>query len=324
MEPRVHDHVAALVDLGDPGGAVVEEPDRLLHDLEGVVIALFELRDPLEELVDAGFEHRRSVSNRAQPTYGGPVGPSETARRVAAHRLSCDRAPGPGHPELDDALANDVAEGVDVTDSPLHGYLCARTRFVDDAVLGALDDGLATVVLLGAGYDGRAHRYARPGATFVEVDLEATQGDKRARLERLGIDDADVRYVAADLTSPHLASSLAAAIAPGTPAIAVLEGVLPYLPDAAVPSLLATIGAMLDGRGRLALTAGVDPDRGGPDHADRVAAFRRGVAALGEPAVSTVRREELERLVVASGFAAEPLAGSDPGLGFFCLRRAAA
>lgn len=41
--------------------------------------------------------------------------------------------------------------------------LAARTRFFDDAVVEALDEGLSQVGVIGAGYDSRAWRLARPG-----------------------------------------------------------------------------------------------------------------------------------------------------------------
>ena len=43
-------------------------------------------------------------------------------------------------------------------------YLAARTLFFDTFISDALDDGLLQVVVLGAGYDSRAWRMARPGS----------------------------------------------------------------------------------------------------------------------------------------------------------------
>src|ERR1700722_11461173 len=54
-------------------------------------------------------------------------------------------------------------------------YLGARTCFYDQFVANALDRGIRQVVVLGAGYDSRAWRFARPGVTFYEVDLPETQ-----------------------------------------------------------------------------------------------------------------------------------------------------
>ena len=65
--------------------------------------------------------------------------------------------------------------------SPTLAFLAARTCFFDDAVTAALDANVQQVVIVGAGYDSRAWRLARPGARFFEVDHPATQRDKRTR-----------------------------------------------------------------------------------------------------------------------------------------------
>ena len=49
----------------------------------------------------------------------------------------------------------------------MHEYLRARTAFFDRVVVNALDRGITQVVTGGAGYDGRAFRYAQPGCPLV-------------------------------------------------------------------------------------------------------------------------------------------------------------
>src|SRR5256885_1004949 len=92
---------------------------------------------------------------------------------------------GYGDPAADQALAVDVAAGRRAPANRMHDYLAARTSFFDRAVTGALDRGVAQVVVGAAGYDGRAFRYAKPGVRWFEVDHPATQRDKLERLERL-------------------------------------------------------------------------------------------------------------------------------------------
>src|SRR4051812_24564990 len=41
----------------------------------------------------------------------------------------------------------------------LLGFITARTEFFDDAVLRAVGGGITQIVILGAGYDGRALRF---------------------------------------------------------------------------------------------------------------------------------------------------------------------
>ncbi len=92
-----------------------------------------------------------------------------------------------------------------------HGYVLVRTAYFD-AVLGEeLDRGLAQVVVLGAGFDSRAQRFAdrlREVAVF-EVDHPATSATKQAVIGRvLGQTANGVRYVPVDFQSDDLAASL--------------------------------------------------------------------------------------------------------------------
>jgi hypothetical protein len=74
-------------------------------------------------------------------------GPSQTARRVAAHRLDFTRVPADyGDPAADQALAVDVAAGHRAPANRMHDYLAARTSFFDRVVVGALDHGVRQVV----------------------------------------------------------------------------------------------------------------------------------------------------------------------------------
>src|SRR5262249_56890053 len=126
--------------------------------------------------------------------------PSITAQRVAAHRLSFDREPAPyGEPAGDELLARDVAGDVRHSQSNMVTYLAARTSFFDRVVVRALDGGMRQVVVAGAGYDGRALRYAKPGVRWFEIDHPDTQHDKRARLDRLRIDTAPITFVPVEL-----------------------------------------------------------------------------------------------------------------------------
>src|ERR1700745_3820072 len=110
-------------------------------------------------------------------------GPSQPARRVAAHRLDFTRVPADyGEPAADEALAIDVAAGDQAPGRRVHEHLAARTAFFDRAVTGALGRTVAQVVVGAAGYDGRAFRYAKPGVRWFEVDHPATPRAKPQRL----------------------------------------------------------------------------------------------------------------------------------------------
>ena len=142
------------------------------------------------------------------PGEGGTA--SHTARSVAAHRLEYDRVRGGyGDPAADEALTGDVADGL--TSRPATGCTSTsgrRTAFFDRVVVNAIDRGIAQVVIGGAGYDGRAFRYAKPGVRWFEVDHPATQADKLERIARLGLATPHIRFIPADFTADPVAEPL--------------------------------------------------------------------------------------------------------------------
>lgn len=141
------------------------------------------------------------------------IEPSTTARRVAAYRLGFERLAAPfGDPAADQRLAADVA-GSSAFDpnETMTRYVRARTAVFDRAVVNALERDVIQVAVIGAGYDGRSLRYAKPGVRWFEVDRVATLADKQQRLARLGIATPHVNFLGHDLTQPGLSARLVAA-----------------------------------------------------------------------------------------------------------------
>ena len=228
------------------------------------------------------------------------TGPSWTARRVAAHRLDFTRVPAPyGDAAADEALAGDVAGDLRITEGRMHEYLAARTAFFDRIVVGALDGGMRQVVIGGAGYDGRALRYAKPGVRWFEVDHPATQADKRERLDRLGLAAPHVRFVAADFAKDPVADLLpAAGLDANAPSLFLLEGVAVYLEPAVVDAILDQFRQVAGAGSRLAISVSLsgESDRGGR------AGFQASVAAMGEPARSGFAADEAEGILARAGW----------------------
>jgi methyltransferase (TIGR00027 family) len=166
---------------------------------------------------------------------------SETARGVAIARSTFDRPEWPtGDVDADDRLIASLVEDLTVdrselrarADSGFFGWLRARTRFFDDAVIRALESGIEQIVVLGAGYDGRALRFRTPSVQFFEVDHPATQADKRRRLREIDASVDGIAFVSADFTEPDLGDSLdSAGHDPGRRSLFICEGVLRYLPE---------------------------------------------------------------------------------------------
>jgi methyltransferase (TIGR00027 family) len=238
--------------------------------------------------------------------------PSATAQRVAAHRLTFERVEAPyGDPGPDLELARDVAAGVTPSSGRMHEYLRARTAFFDRAVVGALQQGMAQVVIGAAGYDGRAFRYAKPGVTWFELDHPSTQADKMARLGKLGVQAGHVRFVAADFASDPVAQRLReAGLEPGMPSLFLLEGVAVYLEPRVLERVLRQLREVAASGSRLMISVSTISQ----DPVAR-ARFQAAVASMGEPVRSTMDADEAGTLLASTGWELVAGDGPDPEAG---------
>jgi len=193
--------------------------------------------------------------------------PRSTAEGVAAFRAA-------GHLEPDESVRcpDDVAAsfvgGLNVTELARHrgtrriylalaerrspgpyAYEVARTKFLDDVLLSELEEGLDEVVVLGAGLDSRAYRFAdrlrAAGTTVLEVDTPEMQADKRRLVKRaLGHEPDHVVFVATDFEQEDLASTLArAGHDPLAATLFVWSGVSMYLDGSAVAGVLGHVAS---------------------------------------------------------------------------------
>jgi methyltransferase (TIGR00027 family) len=177
--------------------------------------------------------------------------------------------------------------------------LAARVRWHDEQVASALNGGIDQVVVVGAGYDSRAWRFARDGVRFFEVDHPATQADKRHRAP-----DGGPTFVAADLRTGSTVEALAAAgLATERPAVFVLEGLTMYLPEADVCRLLIDLSSASAAGSRLTTDFYPPRDAGSSRNRrqDRVQSVARG--GSGEELHLTVNRDDAVTLVQGSGWA---------------------
>lgn len=236
---------------------------------------------------------------------------SETARRVAAHRLTFERVPAPyGDPSADDGLAADVAGVTAVAPGgSMAAYLAGRTRFFDHAVVGALARGVDQVVIAAAGYDGRALRYAKPGVRWIEVDHPDTQRDKVDRLQRLGIDTDHVRFVAADFAVDDTASRLVVAgLRTDVASLFLCEGVAIYLERPTLESLMCRLRRVAGPHSSLAISLSVSSNSAA--ESVRRHRFRAAVTALGEPARTVLTPTGVEELLTTTGWRVASGAGT--------------
>ena len=160
-----------------------------------------------------------------------------------------------------------------------------RTRFIDDRLQRAVGQGVAQVVILGAGFDTRAYRFRAllQKAKVFELDRPATQDVKKRRVrEVFGVPPPNVTYIGVDLEHDALSSVLAkAGFRPAGKTFFIWEGGSMYLPEDAVLAILRTIvkaapasSLVMDFAGRSAIERA---------RQDPTSAQQRFYAAWGEP-----------------------------------------
>ncbi len=126
----------------------------------------------------------------------------------------------------------------------LAGVVLARHRAIDEALLGAARGGLDQVVLLGAGYDTRAWRFADAlrGARVFEVDHPATSARKARIVARQRWPAVDRVRVPVDFERDDPRARLAeAGFREGARTFWAWEGVSMYLRRPAVEATLALV-----------------------------------------------------------------------------------
>jgi methyltransferase (TIGR00027 family) len=230
--------------------------------------------------------------------------PSLTARWVAARRaqLAHTRSSTPtGNLEGERALYENVSGNVAFNFARPSG-VGHRTPFIDGEVADAIGRGVEQIVILGAGYDGRALRFGGGPTRWFEVDFPSTQADKRRRLAALHITPERVSYVPVDLLHDDLDAALkAAGHDASTPSLFIAEGLVPYLTLEATASMFETLRARAAEGSVLVATFFVSPEP-----REVLGAWYRGrdvfFRAIGEPRRSVYRPADPEKLYVVTGW----------------------
>ncbi|MEP7156917.1 MAG: class I SAM-dependent methyltransferase [Betaproteobacteria bacterium] len=132
-----------------------------------------------------------------------------------------------------------------------------RKRWIETRCRAAIGEGFTRVIVLGAGFDTLGLRLAReqPHLEVIEIDHPATQYAKRRALEES--DDlanpipGNLRFVPCDLGAGELPAEL---FSDGKYTLFVVEGLLMYLPPAAIDRLFSALGVTVcrqpQGQGR--------------------------------------------------------------------------
>lgn len=124
----------------------------------------------------------------------------------------------------------------------MHEYIIARTAYFDRLFTAALNEQTPQIVLLGAGYDSRAYRFAslNQGTRIFELDAAPTQARKKKCLKRAKITiPSQVTFVPIDFNLDSLKEVLeAAGWQASQKTLFIWEGVTYYLHPQSVDATL--------------------------------------------------------------------------------------
>jgi methyltransferase (TIGR00027 family) len=160
------------------------------------------------------------------------IGPAELAL-IADHPIS-------------KALDRDFQEAI--YDPDVFGFtwlMLVRTRYIDELMERAIRDGATQLVILGAGFDTRAHRFIEllKNVSVIEIDYVTTQEYKKRRVEAvLGVPPPNVVYAPIDFARESLGDVLhRAGFEPGRKTYYLCEGVSMYVPEEGMKQTLRSI-----------------------------------------------------------------------------------
>jgi len=185
-------------------------------------------------------------------------------------------------------------------------FVLVRHRYIDDRLAAALAGSrIRQIVILGAGYDTRAYRFAMAlgGRPVFEVDFPATSGRKARILARHAreLPPSDVRRVEIDFQTQSLEERLlASGFEKGSASFFIWEGVSMYLTRDAVKATLRAITTLGGAGSELAMDFWYLVDA--PDLLST--AYRASASALslvGEPVTFGIHPEDCTAFLERQG-----------------------
>jgi methyltransferase (TIGR00027 family) len=197
---------------------------------------------------DNGIPSRTSILTAAARAFGSRE-PDASVRNpdwVADRLISpAELALIAEHP-ISKALDRNFEEAI--YDPDIFGFawlMLVRTRFIDERMERAIRSGATQLVILGAGFDTRAHRFREllKDTTVIEIDYGATQEYKKRRVEEaLGGAPANLVYAPIDFAGESLGEVLrGAGFQPGRKTYYICEGLSMYVPEEGMKETLRSI-----------------------------------------------------------------------------------
>jgi methyltransferase (TIGR00027 family) len=195
-----------------------------------------------------------------------------------------------------------------------HEHLISRTRFIDNLIENSAADGFKQYVILGAGYDTRAHRLNFPQELKIfEVDQAEVQHRKRSKLPKNPPNAENVTYVSVDFNHQTLKEELLkAGFDQNKPTVFTLEGVSQYISKEAVQSTLNEIASLTQNTEAIFYMSYVNKSlnenpkacfgKGYPNPPKKAQMIKNGSAKAGEPWISFYTADEMESMLSKHGF----------------------
>ena len=198
-----------------------------------------------------------------------------------------------------------------------HEHLIARTKFIDELIQKSAVNGTEQYVILGAGYDSRAHRLELPSSLKIfEVDQPEVSDNKLAKLPKELPNSDNVTYVNIDFSYQSLTEQLiGAGFDQKKSTIFTLEGVSQYITKEAVSSTIKELASLTRDTNSIFFMSYVDelldknPEacfgEGYPNPAKKASLIKGLSAKVGEPWISFYNGSEIEDLLSQNGYSIE-------------------
>tara|TARA_Y100000385_G_scaffold76644_1_gene77615 strand:+ start:250 stop:1158 length:909 start_codon:yes stop_codon:yes gene_type:complete len=198
-----------------------------------------------------------------------------------------------------------------------HEHLISRTKFIDELIQKSAVNGTEQYVILGAGYDSRAHRLELPSSLKIfEVDQPEVSDNKLAKLPKELPNSDNVTYVNIDFSYQSLTEQLiGAGFDQKKSTIFTLEGVSQYITKEAVSSTIKELASLTRDTNSIFFMSYVDklldknPEacfgEGYPNPAKKASLIKGLSAKVGEPWISFYNGAEIEDLLSQNGYSIE-------------------
>ena len=196
-----------------------------------------------------------------------------------------------------------------------HEHIISQTRFIDDLIEKSATEGVEQYVILGAGYDSRAHRLELPSSLRIfEVDQPEVQDRKRSKLPKELPNSENVTYVPVDFSHQSLTERLLDSGFDKTKStVFTLEGVTQYISKEAFNSTMKEMSRLCQKTSSIFALSFVNellnknPEdcfgRGYLNPEKKANLIKKlSAKAAGEPWISFYSIEEIEGLLSENGY----------------------